>query len=142
MKNKRKGNKLASIALSFMALCVFCGAGYVAKEADYAVYGIFGEEKAITDNDTPSITIVEDTIDEPSEYRDAVLIDDTSLLNEKDEISTNHEHVWVETIAMEHIKNSDGSCDMIYYNAEKCSICGKIRLKDECNSLHYDKCPH
>ncbi len=140
MKNKRKGSKLAGTAVSFMALCVFCGAGYVAKEADYAVYGVFGDDKLITNDDMPSITIVEDMSVEDSEYYEAVSIDDAVLLN--DEIDTNHIHKLVDTKAKEHIKNKDGSCDTTYYYAEKCSVCGKIRLGDSYSSTHYDKCPH
>ncbi len=142
IKNKRKGSKLAGIAVSFMALCVFCGAGYVAKGRDYDVYGIFGKDKAITNDDNPSITIVEDECLWDSEYYEAITIDDETMLSKDDEIDTNHIHNWVDITAKKHIVNSDGSCDTTYYYAKKCYACGELELGESSNMSHYAKCPH
>lgn len=142
MKNKRKGSKLAGIAVSFMALCVFCGAGYVAKGADYEIYGVFGEDKEITNDDDPSITIVEDAYLEDMEYYEAISIDDETLFSKDNEIDTNHIHNWTDTTAKKHIINRDGSCDTTYYYVRKCYVCGDLELGEDFKLSNFEKCPH
>lgn len=128
MKNKSKGSKFANIAVSFMALCVFCGAGYVAKEADYKVYGVFGDEKDIMNEN--GIYLYENT------EKDKEL---ESNINETD---TKHSHKFVKVTIDEHRKNSDGSCKMTTYSAEECTICGIITDKELIDVYYYDVCPH
>lgn len=41
----------------------------------------------------------------------------------------------------EHIK-SGGGCTINIYNAERCTKCGTIHVKDFCNSITYAKCIH
>lgn len=139
MENKSKKSKVANIIVSFMALCVFYGAGYVAKEADYAVYGIFGVDKEITDAEYSSITIDSNIEFESNNNSDELLVNDISIFSEAD---TNHIHQWSDTKAKKHVKNSDGSCDTTYYYAQQCDICDKIKLEEAYKSEHYNKCPH
>lgn len=142
MNNKKKGTKLAAVAMSFMALCVFCGAGYAAKEADYAVYGVFGDEKKINNAESPVITMLEEADSASSEFYNTISIDDSMILNDDGGIDTNHIHEWNDVKVKEHIVNSDGSCDVTYYYADECSICGKVMLGDVYKTEHYVKCPH
>lgn len=78
MNNKKKGTKLAAVAMSFMALCVFCGAGYAAKEADYAVYGVFGSDKNIVREGEFDVL----TVDEAEELMETRNIDNNSGYSE------------------------------------------------------------
>ena len=142
MKNKKKGTKFATVAMSFMALCVFCGAGYAAKEADYAVYGVFGEEKKINNSEAPMITMLDETDIDSSEFYDVISIDDSTILSDAGESDTKHIHDWNDKKVKEHILNSDGSCDVTYYYADECSICGKVMFGDVYKTEHYVKCPH
>ena len=51
-------------------------------------------------------------------------------------------HNYVSGTAHKHIKNSDGSCRIITYNAERCSICGNILKSDIISEFKYTICPH
>lgn len=138
MKNKKKGTKFATVAMSFMALCVFCGAGYVAKEADYAVYGVFGENKAIVN--------ANDCLPENELYNnDYNLSDDVLLIGGEssgDLAEPKHIHKYVDTTFTKHKKNKDGSCDVTYYEAKKCTVCDKIINAEVVNEVHFKKCIH
>lgn len=138
MKNKKKGTKMATVAMSFMALCVFCGAGYAAKEADYAVYGVFGENKAIVN--------ANDCLPENELYNnDYNLSDDVLLIGGEssgDLAEPKHIHKYVDTTFTKHKKNKDGSCDVIYYEAKKCTVCDKIINAEVVNEVHFKKCIH
>ena len=138
MKNKKKGTKFATVAMSFMALCVFCGAGYAAKEADYAVYGVFGENKAIVN--------ANDCLPENELYNnDYNLSDDVLLIGGEssgDLAEPKHIHKYVDTTFTKHKKNKDGSCDVTYYEAKKCTVCDKIINAEVVNEVHFKKCIH
>lgn len=41
-----------------------------------------------------------------------------------------------------HNSNSDGSCDVTVYKAQRCSKCGTIWLGEYISSTHYAVCPH
>lgn len=138
MKNKKKGTKMATVAMSFMALCVFCGAGYAAKEADYAVYGVFGENKAIVN--------ANDCLPENELYNnDYNLSDDVLLIGGEssgDLAEPKHIHKYVDTTFTKHKKNKDGSCDVTYYEAKKCTVCDKTINAEVVNEVHFKKCIH
>ena len=138
MKNKKKGTKFATVAMSFMALCVFCGAGYAAKEADYAVYGVFGENKAIVN--------ANDCLPENELYNnDYNLSDDVLLIGGEssgDLAEPKHIHKYVDTTFTKHKKNKDGSCDVTYYEAKKCTVCDKTINAEVVNEVHFKKCIH
>lgn len=128
VENKGKGSMAAKVFISFMALSIFWGAGYVAKEADYKVYGVFGDEKDIMNEN--GIYLYENT------EKDKEL---ESNINETD---TKHSHKFVKVTIDEHRKNSDGSCKMTTYSAEECTICGIITDKELIDVYYYDVCPH
>lgn len=138
MKNKKKGTKMATVAMSFVALCVFCGAGYAAKEADYAVYGVFGENKAIVN--------ANDCLPENELYNnDYNLSDDVLLIGGEssgDLAEPKHIHKYVDTTFTKHKKNKDGSCDVTYYEAKKCTVCDKTINAEVVNEVHFKKCIH
>lgn len=52
------------------------------------------------------------------------------------------DHDYVSGTETRHNKNSDGSCDVTKYRAERCSKCGTIKLGDYIGSSHYAVCPH
>ncbi|MDE7246922.1 MAG: hypothetical protein K2N43_03450, partial [Lachnospiraceae bacterium] len=41
-----------------------------------------------------------------------------------------------------HNKNSDGSCVVTAYKAQRCTKCGTVKLGDYISSTHYAVCPH
>lgn len=57
-------------------------------------------------------------------------------------ISRSCSHSWENGQFRRHIKNSDGSCDVITYTSKKCIHCGFISQGEELNSIHFKKCPH
>ena len=135
MKNKKKGTKFATVAMSFMALCVFCGAGYAAKEADFAVYGVFGSDKNIVREGEFDVL----TVDEAEELMETRNIDNNSGYSETE---PKHIHTWIDTIITEHEKLDNGGCIMIYYNSKVCEDCGKTQTKDIFDVETFSVCPH
>ena len=135
MKNKKKGTKFATVAMSFMALCVFCGAGYAAKEADYAVYGVFGSDKNIVREGEFDVL----TVDEAENLIEA----DNNVSEEtQDNIEQKHIHKWVNTLKKKHKKYSDGSCMTTYYHVKLCEECGRTETGDVYKRESFEKCPH
>ena len=135
MKNKKKGTKMATVAMSFMALCVFCGAGYAAKEADYAVYGVFGSDKNIVREGEFDVL----TVDEAENLIEA----DNNVSEEtQDSIEQKHIHKWVNTLKKKHKKYSDGSCMTTYYHVKLCEECGRTETGDVYKRESFEKCPH
>ena len=135
MKNKKKGTKMATVAMSFMALCVFCGAGYAAKEADYAVYGVFGSDKNIVREGEFDVL----TVDEAEELMETRNIDNNSGYSETE---PKHIHTWIDAITTEHEKLDNGGCIMIYYNSKVCEDCGKVQTIDIFDIETFSVCPH
>ena len=52
------------------------------------------------------------------------------------------DHTYVAGTETRHKKNSDGSCEVTQYKAERCSQCGTIKLGDFISSHYYAVCPH
>lgn len=51
-------------------------------------------------------------------------------------------HSYVSGEARNHHPYSDGSCEMRYYNAERCVRCGQVIYHDLINIISYMVCPH
>lgn len=51
-------------------------------------------------------------------------------------------HKWVNGTLQKHVPHSDRSCDVMVYNAKRCSICGYTVVSDLINVIHYKVCPH
>lgn len=51
-------------------------------------------------------------------------------------------HSYVSGQLREHHPYSDGSCEMRYYNAERCVRCGQVIRGDWINTISYAVCPH
>lgn len=143
MKRKGKGNMVAKVAVSCMAVCVFIGSSYVAKAADYSVYGVFGEKKeVINEKDFTKITD-EEMADELNDYLNYRSIDDIEIIgSDNEDVEPYHNHEYVDIKVTKHKKYSDGSCDIIYYNAQECTICGKCLVGNKYKTVHFEKCPH
>lgn len=52
------------------------------------------------------------------------------------------DHDYVPGTEYRHRKNSDGSCDVTKYKAQRCSKCGALKMGDYISSTHYAVCPH
>ena len=51
-------------------------------------------------------------------------------------------HTYVSGTVQEHKKNSDGSCILKVYNAQRCTKCGNVVLGSLISSTKYTTCPH
>lgn len=51
-------------------------------------------------------------------------------------------HNWESGKLEKHIPHSDRSCDVMVYNAKRCSLCGYIESTELINVIHYKVCPH
>ena len=51
-------------------------------------------------------------------------------------------HNFTSTTLGEHTRNEDGSCDTVFYDAERCTKCGKILEKEYAGDTYLRKCPH
>lgn len=52
------------------------------------------------------------------------------------------DHNYVSGTLTDHTKNSDGSCDVVKYHAQRCSKCGTVIRGDYIASSHFAVCPH
>lgn len=52
------------------------------------------------------------------------------------------DHNFEPGVETRHGKNSDGSCNVKKYNAERCSKCGTVRVGTLISSTYYPVCPH
>lgn len=52
------------------------------------------------------------------------------------------DHTYEAGTEVRHNKNSDGSCVVTVYNAERCTKCGTIKLGDLRSTTTFVKCPH
>lgn len=52
------------------------------------------------------------------------------------------DHNYVSGEKQVHVKNSDGSCRIDFYKAQRCSKCGDVKVGDKINFLNYGICPH
>lgn len=52
------------------------------------------------------------------------------------------DHTYVSGTETRHNTNSDGSCDVTQYRAQRCSKCGLVVQGDYIASYHYAVCPH
>ena len=46
-------------------------------------------------------------------------------------------HQWVNGTIQHHVSHSDGSCDIVVYNAKQCRLCKTTKLLDSINVIHY-----
>lgn len=51
-------------------------------------------------------------------------------------------HSFVSGYVTIHHKNTDGSCKTDYYRAERCEICGEVRMKEYSHTVTSTKCTH
>lgn len=51
-------------------------------------------------------------------------------------------HSFVSGYVMNHHKYTDGSCKTDYYYAERCTICGELRVKEYSHTETSTKCTH
>lgn len=51
-------------------------------------------------------------------------------------------HKYVSTTAAEHVRHPNGSCTVISYRIQRCTICGDIKSKVYDNEITFKKCPH
>lgn len=63
-------------------------------------------------------------------------------VSENDDVEPYCNHSYVSGELREHHPYSDGSCEMRYYNAERCVRCGHIIRYDLINIISYMVCPH
>lgn len=61
---------------------------------------------------------------------------------EDDGIEPHCNHTFVSGTGYDHIKYSDGSCEMREFYAQRCSKCGYVIRGDLISTLKYVKCPH
>ena len=63
-------------------------------------------------------------------------------LNHDLEVHSSCAHKYVAGKTTKHIKNSDNSCQVEYYEAEKCSKCGYIKLGELMYVITFLTCSH
>lgn len=52
------------------------------------------------------------------------------------------DHNYVEGTLQRHVKNSDGSCRVYFYNALRCTKCGSVTNEEYTGDRGYPVCPH
>ncbi len=57
-------------------------------------------------------------------------------------VAAGHTHTWVTGKRQKHVINSDGSCTIYIYAAQRCSDCGAIEQGELISTTNYYVCPH
>lgn len=104
---------------------------------EFTKFTSFDTDTEVTHNFTESDTSF---YDENGEFVAPVF--DYQIITESDITTRACSHTFVSGIIEKHHKNSDGSCDVYYYNAKRCSKCGTTYVYDLVKSTHYVNCPH
>ena len=52
------------------------------------------------------------------------------------------DHDYVEGMLQRHVKNSDGSCRVYFYNALRCTKCGNTTHEEHAGNMGYPVCPY
>ena len=147
MKQNKKSSRIGKVLVtSLVFTALFCGTA-AAKEADMSVHMLFSKNIDMVNSD--EFTIIEsdeipmeDTFesDIAGAYEETVFVSAegvtyTVIYNEnvpdmqktpENQIEPNHVHEYVDITIKEHKKNADGSCVTKYYEAQKCTGCGKV----------------
>lgn len=51
-------------------------------------------------------------------------------------------HDFVTGTVQKHVKNASGGCRVDYYDSQRCTICGYVKIGNKKYSITYDVCPH
>ena len=70
------------------------------------------------------------------------VIDVIGELNHDAQVYPSCVHEYVAGKTTRHIKNSDNSCKMEYYEAKRCGKCGYIKLGELISVTNFTKCLH
>ena len=146
MSENKKRDALGRIVVTAFLLFTIPVSSVAAKDTDVVLHSIFSENVQFVDvndfkvNEDGSVTITQ--IVEESHYMGDIK-DTTRILQEGEETAEpRHTHNKVKTTIENHIKYSNGSCEVFVYNADYCAGCDTYWTKDVVSSKKYKKCPH
>ena len=146
MSENKKRDALGRIVVTAFLLFTIPVSSVAAKDTDVVLHSIFSENVQFVDvndfkvNEDGSVTITQ--IVEESHYMGDIK-DTTRILQEGEETAEpRHTHNKVKTTIENHIKYSNGSCEVFVYNADYCTSCDTYWIKDVVSSKKYKKCPH
>ncbi len=146
MSENKKRDTLGRIVVTAFLLFTIPVSSVAAKDTDVVLHSIFSENVQFVDvndfkvNEDGSVTITQ--IVEESHYMGDIK-DTTRILQEEEETAEpKHTHNKVKTTIENHIKYSNGSCEVFVYNADYCAGCDTYWTKDVVSSKKYKKCPH
>ena len=146
MSENKKRDTLGRIVVTAFLLFTIPVSSVAAKDTDVVLHSIFSENVQFVDvndfkvNEDGSVTITQ--IVEESHYMGDIK-DTTRILQEGEETAEpRHTHNKVKTTIENHIKYSNGSCEVFVYNADYCAGCDTYWTKDVVSSKKYKKCPH
>ena len=146
MSENKKRDTLGRIVVTAFLLFTIPVSSVAAKDTDVVLHSIFSENVQFVDvndfkvKEDGSVTITQ--IVEESHYMGDIK-DTTRILQEGEETAEpRHTHNKTKTTLEKHIKYSDGSCEVLIYNADYCAGCDTYWIKDIVSSKTYQKCPH
>ena len=145
MSENKKRDALGRIVVTAFLLFTIPVSSVAAKDTDVVLHSIFSENVQFVDvndfkvNEDGSVTITQ--IVEESHYMGDIK-DTTRILQEEETAEPRHTHNKTKTTIEEHMKYSDGSCEVFVYNADYCTSCDTYWIKDVVSSKTYKKCPH
>ena len=146
MSENKKRDTLGRIVVTAFLLFTIPVSSVAAKDTDVVLHSIFSENVQFVDvndfkvKEDGSVTITQ--IVEESHYMGDIK-DTTRILQEGEETAEpRHTHNKTKTTIENHIKYSNGSCEVFVYNADYCAGCDTYWTKDVVSSKKYKKCPH
>lgn len=151
MKSKKTSTKHKIISTLLALFIVFC------SSIPTFAYQAPKKYEVVEDNDelvhiTPDETIVFNPIGATAPFAsEPILFDEQftssngmtyDLQSDTKIPKANCEHTYVPGSYTSHSKKSDGGCVVKYYNAKRCSKCGKLVKGSLTNTVTYQVCPH
>lgn len=165
MRDNRQKGFGGKLFVTTLAVCSMICGNAIAKEADVAVNKMFSKNVYINNSEEGDFMFIPMEYDEeelPTEYRsvydskwnldDGVKLDEATtqiILSDDGEAirsgivyEERHEHIYVQGTIAKHTLHKDGSCTTVYYEAQRCSVCGYTIKGDIINTITQDVCTH
>lgn len=166
MKSQKRNNRFGKVIVTSAAVAAMISGNVVAKAADMQVNQMFSSRVKVVNSEDVEEVILEEAMAELEsgyiEYTSEGAFVEVTLQNtadttyeifykdgtseivnaEQTQAEARHTHTMVDITLKEHKKLSDGSCKTTYYDAQKCTSCGKIIKGDIIKTVTEDPCTH
>lgn len=148
--NRSTRTKLQTyVAVILLGVVLFMDSWTVLAYPDVKEIEVNSREEFNPDAD---IFFVEDGVAGPFGTKEYTILYDKQFVDEKGNILPIQEDSSTEVICYSHnwgsgqqqnyVKNTDGSCTTYFFNAKRCSVCGRVEMGNRIKTITEFVCPH